>query len=384
MPVLTGLDCLMRDGFASLQGQRVILLTNQAAVARDYTHSLDAFRNAGIEVVAVFGPQHGVWGHTQDNMVEWDGYTDARTGIPFYSLYGEARIPKEEWFQGADHLVVDIVDVGTRVYTFIWTMAYCLEVAARLGVPVTVLDRPNPITSKVEGPNLDSQFRSFVGLYDIPLRHGRTTGEIASWLRHSAFLDLRLNVVWCEGWNGRMKFVETGLPWVPPSPNMPNVTTAVVYPGAVLFEGTNMSEGRGTTRPFETIGAPWLNPWLFAAELNAEGHKGVIFRPITFQPTSQKHAGTLCGGVFLHIVDCEMFEPVRTAVHILSAAFRVSDGEFRFNSPPYEYEEVNMPIDILWGNSGLRTGILAGESAENIAQSCSAPRNDIAKQETYL
>ncbi|MBX3095557.1 MAG: DUF1343 domain-containing protein [Fimbriimonadaceae bacterium] len=384
MYVRTGLDRLIGEEFEPFRGQRVILLTNQAAVSRNYTHSLDALLDFGIQVVAVFGPQHGVWGYTQDNMIEWESYTDARTGIPFYSLYGETRVPRDEWFTGADRLVVDLVDVGTRVYTFIWTMAHCLAVAERLGVPVTVLDRPNPITSREEGPNLEPGFQSFVGLFDVPLRHGRTVGEIALWLQKKEYPKLDLEVVWCEGWRGDMPFSETGLPWVPPSPNMPLESTAFVYPGSVLFEGTNLSEGRGTTRPFETIGAPWLNPWAFADELNERSLPGVFFRPVTFQPTNQKHAGQLCGGVFIHMVDPSIAAPIVTAVHILDVAVRQGGEEFHFLPPPYEYEMSRMPIDLLWGSSGLRIGLLERSDVKSLLDSFVGPHRLIPKHQTYI
>lgn len=355
MRTQTGLDVWIDEGFAAVRGQRVGLVTHQAAIASDLVHNLDHFLRAGVDVGAVFGPQHGVWGHTQDNMIEWEGYRDERTGLPFYSLYGETREPFDSMLAGLDRLVFDVQDVGTRVYTFVWTLAYCLKACGRNGIPLTVLDRPNPIGGAVEGPLLDPAFASFVGLHPCPLRHGRTLGEMAMWMRDTFYPNTELEVIACRGWQRDMMFEATGLPWVPPSPNMPTVDTAVVYPGMVLIEGTNLSEGRGTTRPFETLGAPWLDPWRLCDELNGLNMPGVWFRPITFQPTFHKHAGQVCGGAYVHVTDRATFRPVEATARMFQVIWAQSEGQMRWNDPPYEYEDVLAPIDILWGSSFLRS-----------------------------
>lgn len=380
--VRTGLDVVASGGHPALAG-RLGLVTHQAAVARDLRHSLDVLRGAGYDVRAVFGPQHGIWGHTQDNMIEWEGYRDPRTGLPFYSLYGQTREPQPAWMAGLDRLVIDLVDVGCRVYTFVWTMALCLRVAERLGVAVTVLDRPNPISGAEEGPDLDPAFASFVGLHPLPMRHGRTIGEIAQWLVTEFYPGVSLTVVPCDGWKRWQWHDETGLPWVSPSPNMPSLATATVYPGMVLLEGTNLSEGRGTTRPFETVGAPWLDPWRFANLLSEQDLPGVHFRPVTFQPTFQKHAGEVCGGVFCHVTDRETFRPVETAVRVIGVARELGGDMFGFKDPPYEYEEETAPLDILWGGPSLREELTVGKTPGKSLAMCRDFLSNVPKMTAY-
>lgn len=357
--MLTGIDILQREKFSVLQGKRVGLLSNAGTIDRNYRYVLDVFRQAHGEGVlkleAIFGPQHGLWGHTQDNMIEWEG--SGRT----YSLYGAHREPTEEMLEGLEVMVVDIPDVGARYYTFIWSLALVMKACERLGMPVLVLDRPNPIGGEqVEGTLLDPDFSSFVGLYPLPTRHGMTAGEIAHYLRAEFFQECELEVIRCEGWDRTLYLDETGYPWAMPSPNMPTVDTAVVYPGMCLLEATNLSEGRGTTRPFEVFGAPWLDGWELASQLNGIGLPGVTFRPLEFQPTFQKHAGAVCGGCFMHVTDRRVFQPVLTAVSLLQATHshkQNEEGHARWNDPPYEYEYVKLPIDILAGNNWLRTAI---------------------------
>lgn len=364
-PVLNGIDVLERDGFAGLRGERVALLCNQGTVTRDGRYALDAMLAAsnrgGFELVEGWGPQHGIWGHTQDNMIEWEGYRDARTGLLFRSLYGKTRIPGEEWFEKIDRVVIDIPDVGSKYYTFIWSMANCMEVAERVGKPVTILDRINPIGgAKVEGTVGLPEFKSFVGLYPLPMRHGMTAGEIARSLQRRYFPNVELDVIRLEGWKRAMLADETGLTWAMPSPNMPTVDTALVYPGGCLIEGTQLSEGRGTTRPFEIIGAPYLDGWKLAEAMNAKKLPGVTFRPLPFQPTFQKFAGKLCEGVFVHVSDRSAFKPVLTYVALIQEIARVWPEDFRWLDPPYEYEERLMPFDILAGNGWLRQAIEEG------------------------
>ncbi len=260
LPTLTGLDQLVEEGCAQLHGKRIGLVCHQASVDRDYHHALDILLHHKVNVTTAFGPQHGIWGHTQDNMIEWEGYRDPRTQIPIHSLYGEVREPTDAMLQDIDLLVFDVVDVGCRVYTFIWTLAYCLRAAARNGIPVLVLDRPNPIGNTVEGPGHDPAYSSFVGLFSLPMRHGATIGEIALWLHQNHVPGGQVDVLWTKNHDPRRYHDETGLPWVIPSPNMPTPDTAIVYPGQVLLEGTNLSEGRGTTRPFEMCAPPGSTP----------------------------------------------------------------------------------------------------------------------------
>jgi uncharacterized protein YbbC (DUF1343 family) len=392
MGVQTGIDRLIRDEFKPLTGRSVGLLCNQASISSQLEYTVDLFhaehRAGKLRVAAVFGPQHGLFGHTQDNMIEWEGQRDDRTGFPVHSLYGEHREPTPEMLEGVEVLVVDLQDVGARYYTFIWTMALCMKACAKLGIEVMVLDRPNPIGGiQVEGTVLRRGFESFVGEYPLPLRHGMTIGEIARYLRDRFFSNCTLAVVEMLGWERELYFDETGLPWVMPSPNMPTLDTAIVYPGACLLEGTNLSEGRGTTRPFEIFGAPYLDAWTYASALNQIGLNGCVFRPLPFQPTFNKHAGAICGGCQVHVTDRKTFEPVIAYVAVIQEAIRQSGlqdtsslpaGErfstrssdvdlpgFAWKMPPYEYVRHLPPIDILAGNDWLRPAV---ESLEPIGR----------------
>ena len=368
-----GLDVCVADGFAAFNGESIALVCNQASIASDYVHVLDHMlpyhKDGKLRIQRVFGPQHGLWGHTQDNMVEWEGAVDARTGLTVCSLYGEHREPTDAMLDGVERLVFDVPDVGARYYTFVWTLANCMKACGRLGIPVTVLDRPNPIGGvQVEGPVMEPEFDSFVGLHPLPARHGMTVGEVARCLQSRFYAKCELSVVKMEGWRREQYQDETDLPWTAPSPNMPTVDTAAVYPGQCLLEGTNLSEGRGTTRPFETFGAPWIDAWRLTERLNALGLPGAQFRPVQFQPTFQKHAGQLCGGAFLHVTDRRAFRPVLTSVAILQEAFRLWPGEFRWNDPPYEYETVKLPVDVLAGNGWLRPAIEDGLPLSGIVE----------------
>lgn len=384
MPVLTGLDVLVREGFSRLRGKSIGFLCNQASVTRDLQYGLDLLlpehRAGNLKIQAVFGPQHGLFGHTQDNMIEWEGAVDKRTGMRVFSLYGERREPTPSMLDGIEELVIDLQDVGARYYTFVWTMSLCMKACEPLGIPVTILDRPNPIGGEqVEGTVLQPGFESFVGQYSVPTRHGMTIGEMARYLHARYFPRLNLNIVEMEGWERGMYWEHTGLPWTMPSPNMPTVDTAVVYPGACLLEATNLSEGRGTTRPFEIFGAPYLDSWKFAEGLSSLRLPGCTFRPLPFEPTFNKHKGKLCGGVQLHVTSRAQFEPVLTSIAILQEAIRqsglhdtsqvsvnqefVANSEemqlpgFAWRNPPYEYVHDRRPIDILGGNDWLEPAI---------------------------
>ncbi len=365
MKMLSGLDVLEMSEFQPLSGKKVALLCNQASVSKNLEHAIDLFYKAhqrGIfQLKALWGPQHGLFGHTQDNMIEWQSYPDPRTGLPVFSLYGEHRKPTPKMLEGIDCLVVDLQDVGSKYYTFIWTLAHCLEAAAEHGIEVVVPDRPNPLGgTQVEGTFLNENYRSFVGLYPLAIRHGMTIGEIARYLAERYLPDSRLKVVKMNGWQREMYFEDTGLPWAMPSPNMPLPQTALVYPGMCLLEATNLSEGRGTTRPFEIFGAPYLNGWQFAESLKRHSLPGVVFRPIEFQPTFQKHAGQVCQGCFIHVTDRRKFKPFLTGIAIIREAFLAYPEQFAWKQPPYEYEYQKMPFDILVGNGWLREMIESG------------------------
>ena len=356
-----------------LRGKTVGLVCNPASVDAQLTHVIDRALAAGLRLGAIFGPQHGFRSDLQDNMIETPHGQDPCRRVPVYSLYSDTREPTADMLAGLDAIVIDLQDVGTRIYTYVYTLANCLRAGRRHGVPVVVCDRPNPIGGvTVEGPVLDERFTSFVGQFPIPMRHGMTIGELARLFNEHFGLGAELDVVKMSGWSRDQYFDATGLPWVLTSPNIPTLDTAIVFPGMVLFEGTNVSEGRGTTRPFELVGAPWVHPESFALAMNARGLPGVRFRPVAFEPTFQKHAKTTCGGCQVHVLDRSTFRAVETGA-VLIEAFRAAgpDG-FQWRDPPYEYEPTLMPIDILYGSSGLRDGLDAGVPAADIARAWTA------------
>jgi uncharacterized protein YbbC (DUF1343 family) len=360
---MTGLERLAADRWSALRGQRVGLVVHPASVDGALRHARDLMANAGaaVDLRALFGPQHGILGQTQDNMIEWRGFTDPQSGVPVHSLYGEHRQPTAAMLEGLDTLVIDLQDVGARYYTFIWTMLLCLEACAAAGRRVVILDRPNPLGGDgVEGNVLDPQYRSFVGLAPIPMRHGLTIGELAGFFAAWRGLDLDLQVVWMDGWRRAQDFEATGLPWVLPSPNMPTPDTAFVYPGGCLLEGTNLSEGRGTTRPFEVFGAPFVDGRKLAAALGAWNLPGCRFRPLNFEPTFHKFAGQVCGGVQVHVTDRAVFESVTTYTAAIAAIAGLWPGHFAWKQPPYEYEPEKLPIDILAGGTRWRQQVEAG------------------------
>ncbi len=359
-PVTLGSDVLFDKEL--LAGRTIGLVSNPASIDATFRHVSERAEQAGVRLGALFGPQHGFRSDLQENMIESPHGIDDRRQIPVYSLYSETREPTADMLAGLDALVIDLQDVGTRIYTYIYTMANCLVAARRHDLPVVVCDRPNPIGGHlVEGPMLEPGFESFVGQYPIPMRHGMTIGELARLFNEHFGIGAKLEVVAMQGWRRQDLFDRTGLPWVMPSPNVPTLESALVYPGTVLFEGTNVSEGRGTTRPFELIGAPWVDAEPFAARLNARDLPGVHFRPVTFEPTFHKHAGRACGGCQIHVVDREVFRPVATGVALVEACRQAGPGQFAWRQPPYEYEAVRPPIDILWGSSRLRQAIDRGD-----------------------
>jgi uncharacterized protein YbbC (DUF1343 family) len=382
-----GIERLVQDERAQLVGRRVALVSNPASIDRAFHHAADLlFDDPDVTVAALFGPQHGFRSDLQDNMIETPHVMDERRQVPIYSLYSETREPTAEMLQGIDALVIDLQDVGTRVYTYIYTMANCMRAAARHGVRVIVCDRPNPIGGQaVEGARLRPDCASFVGQYPIPLRHGMTIGEIARLFNVEFGIGAALDVVPLDGWRRHMYHDDTGLPWVMPSPNLPTLDSAIVYPGAVLFEGTLLSEGRGTTRPFELVGAPWIDGDRLAAAMNARALPGVHFRPVFFEPTFQKHAKQTCGGCQLHVTDRTAFRPVRTAVALMAEFRRQAPDAFGWRPAPYEYEHEKWPIDILYGSDALRTELDRGEDGAAIVAGWPDEEDAFARvRERYL
>jgi uncharacterized protein YbbC (DUF1343 family) len=369
--VKTGLDLLFAREPNLLKGTKLGLLVNPASVNSRFNHIVDLLiKKKESKVTTLFGPQHGIYGETQDNMVEWEGYHDDRTGLKVFSLYGKFRKPTKEMLEEVDVILVDLQDCGARYYTFIWTLYLFLEAAAKYEKRVVILDRPNPINgTDLEGPVLEGDFRSFVGLYPLPPRHGMTIGELALLFSEEAGLKPAPTIIKMEGWKREMWFDETRLPWIMPSPNMPSLYTAIVYPGMCLLEGTNLSEGRGTTRPFEIFGAPWIDPWVLTKELNKKELDGVSFRPLKFIPTFQKFKNELCGGAQLHVQDRKVFRPFLTAVTILQGVKNLYTEEFRWREPPYEYEREKLPFDILAGSDHLRVQIEENTALTDIEKS---------------
>jgi len=354
-----------------LNGLRVGVVANPASIDHDFSHIVDRLGAAtNCKLAAIFGPQHGFKSDLQDNMIESPHAKDHRRNVPIFSLYSETREPTSEMLDLIDVLVIDIQDVGARIYTFIYTMANCLQAAARQGLPVIVCDRPNPIGGiEVEGPILEPGYDSFVGQFPIPMRHGMTVAELARLFNEHHGIGAELEVVPMRGWSREMYFDHTDVPWVMPSPNMPTLDTAIVYPGTVLFEGTMLSEGRGTTRPFELIGAPWLDGDQLASRMNKVGLLGAHFRPVGFEPTFQKHARVPCGGCQIHVTLRVDFEPVKAGVSLLRECFGLAAQQFKWRDPPYEYEHEKMPIDILAGSTALREQIEQQVPLSEIADS---------------
>jgi len=382
-----GIDRLLETDRSLVEGRRIGVVSNPASIDSALRHTADRFsRDPDMKVLALFGPQHGFRSDLQDNMIETPHARDARRAIPVYSLYSETREPTAEMLKNIDVLVVDLQDVGTRVYTYVYTMANCMRAAARNGVLVVVCDRPNPIGGEaIEGSRLVPDYTSFVCQFPIPLRHGMTIGELARLFNDEFRLNCSLEVVPLVGWQRSMYFDETRLPWVMPSPNIPTLDTTIVYPGAVLIEGTLLSEGRGTTRPFELIGAPWIDGERLADAMNAKRLPGVHFRGVFFEPTFQKHAKQTCGGCQIHVLDRRTFRPIRTIVEFIAELRAQSPARFAWREPPYEYEHEKQPIDILFGSDQLRKTIDSGGDVARFADSWRADEDAFRRlREKYL
>jgi uncharacterized protein YbbC (DUF1343 family) len=370
--VRSGLDVLLASRGGPLRGRAVGLICNPTAVDARLRHAADLLHALPrVRLRALFGPEHGVRGDAQ-YMAAVGGERDPRTGLPVHSLYGATAAslaPAPAQLRGLEVLCFDIQDVGSRYYTYQATMLLCMEAAARAGLGFVVLDRPNPIGGvAVEGPALREGFESFCGLHDLAPRHGMTVGELALLFREERGLDLDLTVVECDGWRRGVGAREAGLPWIFPSPNMPTPETALVYPGMCLLEGTNLSEGRGTTRPFELLGAPWLDAHRLAADLSAERLPGVAFRPVSFVPTWDKHAGVRCHGVELQVRDAEAFRPFLTGVACVLHARAQDRRAFRWRTEAYEFVEGVPAFDLLCGSARERRGLEAGQDLRSLAR----------------
>jgi uncharacterized protein YbbC (DUF1343 family) len=384
---LSGLDVLRARRFAPLRGKRIGLVCNPTAVTRDLVHAADLLHAApGVTLGALFGPEHGIRGDAQYMAAVGGEQRDPRTGVPVHSLYGESADslkPGPAALAGLDALVFDVQDVGARYYTYQATMMLCMEAAAAARIAFLVLDRPNPLGGTlVEGPRLAAGFESFCGLHDLAVRHGMTVGELALLFRAERALDLALEIVPCEGWRRPARFRETGLPWVFPSPNMPTPETALVYPGTCLLEGTNLSEGRGTTRPFELIGAPWLDGQRLADDLARERLPGIAYRPASFVPTWDKHAGVRCHGVELFVTDADRFRPFRTGLACVIHARRQDPDRFRWRTEPYEFVSGVPAFDLLCGSARERQAIEAGAGLRELTRAFAPEERAFARRRT--
>lgn len=359
--VITGLESILNEFPDRLKGKRIGILCHAPSISNNFRHISDLFfRRKDCKLVSLFGPQHGIHGQTQDNMIEWQSARHPVFDIPLYSLYGMNRKPTREMLDEIDVFLIDLQDVGARLYTYIWTVKLCMEACSEAGVPIWLLDRPNPIGKlPFDGPVLKKEFFTFVGGASIPLCHRMTMGEMAQWIRDLYFPACELNIVKMKNWRRASLFSETGLPWVLPSPNIPTLQTALVYPGTVLIEALNLSEGRGTTIPFELFGAPFINPEKLKCNLDSRQIPGCVFRPHDFIPTFHKFSGKLCYGMQIHITDIDTFRPVETSMEIFDAIIETSSPDaLNFKSPPYEYEYHLMPFDILSGDSGMRETLI--------------------------
>jgi len=366
--VKLGLETLLEAELRLLPGARVGLVCNQASVNHKFRHAADLlYEHPNVELRALFGPQHGIRGDVQDNMIETEHTLDRETGLPIHSLYSDTREPTQTMLNDLDVLVFDMQDVGCRIYTFAYTMANCMVAARKFGKKVIVSDRPNPINGvDVAGNVLEPEHASFVGQFAIPTRHGMTLGELARMFNEHFEINCDLEVVKMEGWERDFWHDQMDAPWVMPSPNMPTLDSATIFPGTVHFEGTQLSEGRGTTRPFELVGAPYVDPEKYARRLNDLNLPGVFFRSCIFRPTFQKHAGTSCGGVQIHVTDRNAFEPVITGIAMVKVAYDLYPTDFRWKEPPYEYVYDRNPFDVIAGTSSIREAIEKGTAIEDI------------------
>ncbi|MCX7821848.1 MAG: DUF1343 domain-containing protein [Syntrophobacterales bacterium] len=369
MAIVLGCERLLDDPPRWLFSARCGILCHQASVTSRLKPLPEELVRLGARIVCIFSPQHGFFSEKQANMKESDHFTHPRLGIPVFSLYGTNRVPTQDMLEKIDIILVDLQDVGTRVYTYLTTMGLFLEAISGLDKGVVILDRPNPIGGNmVEGNIVEPEFKSFVGRYSIPMRHGLTIGELALWVVKEKHIDVDITVITMEGWSRNKEFPSTGLPWVFPSPNMPTWETALLYPATVLLEGTNVSEGRGTTLPFALVGAPFINPYEVISSWGEErlGKYGLFLRPIFFEPTYDKWSGKTCGGFHIHILDTNLWKPYRFGLELLQQLIKLYPKAFKWLDPPYEYEHLKLPIDILIGSERIRRAIESGVDVEKI------------------
>lgn len=353
--VKVGLSVLQEKHLDRLRKHRLGVLCHDASVDEDFRHIIDILVSEGINVVKIFAPEHGLYSQQQDQVAIREK-VHPKYGIPVVSLYGDSFVdlaPKEKDLDDIDIILIDLQDVGARYYTFVWSAAIVFQKARKFGVDVCVLDRPNPIGAKVEGPIQEENYLSFVGLYPMPIRHGLTIGEVLMWVANNLNVAPP-SIIRMENWRREMLWSDTGLWWVAPSPNMPTPNTALVYPGMCLLEGTNISEGRGTTRPFELFGAPWIDSYKLAARICSLNLPGVVFRPTYFVPQFNKYSRQLCGGIQIHVVDAVRYEPVIVGFSVIKTVMELFPSDFSFSEPPYEFEGNKLPFDILTGSSKWR------------------------------
>ncbi len=366
-PVILGIDRLIIRQFRPLDGARVGLCTNFPCCDSTLTPTMTVFsRQKKTNLRIIFAPEHGLYAALQDQVKAPD-YYDKKKGIMISSLYGSRRWADIDLLQKIDVLVIDLQDIGTRYYTYLWSALMLIQEVAMLEKEVLILDRPNPLSGAVvQGPVLEPEFSSFVGLFSIPVRHGMTIGELCTLINEEHRLGARIQTIRMDGWRRQYYHTETGLPWVMPSPNMPLFDTALVYPGLCLLEGTNLSEGRGTTRPFELFGAPWIDPSLLVNALSKRKIPGAAFRPAYFVPTFGKYKGKRCGGAQIYVKSRKSFRPFSTGLEIIRIVRKLYPKRFKWSRPPYEFEKKKLPIDILIGNSWIRKAIEDNRSMSSI------------------
>ncbi|MDT9546449.1 MAG: DUF1343 domain-containing protein [Chlorobium sp.] len=366
---VTGLDALLSDT-GRCHGRRIGLMANQSSLTASLEYSWEALAKKGVRIERIFSPEHGIFATEQDQVAVASKPT---AGIETLSLYGDSEaslVPDRSLLEGLDLIIFDMQDVGSRYYTYVNTLALTMEAVSGMDIEIMVLDRPNPLGGeRVEGPMLESMFRSFVGIFPVPVRHGLTAGELAGLYLEHAKPDLRLTVIQMQGWERRMLYSDTDLPWIPPSPNMPTVETAAVYPGMCLFEGLNVSEGRGSTTPFQISGAPFINPMELADRCRSFGLEGVLFRPTWFRPTFHKFAGEEVGAIWLHVNDPQLFRPFATGVAMTAALHSLYGEHLQFLREVYEFNDTIPAFDLLTGSNHLRTAILEGRDVQDILAS---------------
>lgn len=376
-----GLDIFLEKNFEQFKGKRVGLITNMTGVNERLIPTIDLFHeHSEINLVALYGPEHGIRGDAKEGE-KVESSIDPYTGVPVFSLYGASKKPSKEMLDPVDVIVFDLQDIGARYYTYIYTMAYVMEACAENGKEFVVLDRPNPISGlSMEGNLVEEDVRSFVGLYPIPNRHGMTVGELALFFNHEFAIHCELTVVPMDGWERSMYYDETGLFWVPPSPNTTGIDMSVLYPGTCLVEGTNLSEGRGTTKPFEYVGAPYIDGYRLAKAFNEKKLPGVLVRPTSFIPTYQKHKDQVCEGIQIHVVDRHAVHSLKTGLILLETIAEMYPNEFAF----VEHKDGKFFFDLLAGTKGLKEMVLKGKSS-SFLESCEEQLTEFQKQkEPYL